>query len=147
MESIDNNRERQAYSMHHKAPYTHTLFTARPYLIDEFSTLIDKISEFKKCGLPRNIFMSLKDIFYPFELIHEDVKDLRVDEEGNFVELEKLIKRQIDLNKKHETGIEEFFKEFIEESNSTWKRSYKDKGEKDARRVWHADIIELVEFL
>jgi hypothetical protein len=153
IESIDNNKERQVYLMPDEISCTS--FTARPYLIKEFRELIKKISDFKRLNLPRNIFISLKDIFYPFKLIYEvnigsqveERRDRRVDEKGNFIDLEKLINRQITLYKTYEKDIKEFFDSKYIENNLTWRGTYKDKREKDVRRVWQADIIELVDFL
>ncbi|MBV6518781.1 MAG: hypothetical protein DCC43_13615 [Candidatus Brocadia sp.] len=153
IESIDAIRERQVYIMPDRRSYT--LFTARPYLLKEFKTLTDKLSSFKKLNLPKNIFLTLRDIFYPCELIYQENiasrpearRDSRVDENGNFVALEKFITRQASLYKANEKEIKSFFNHEPIKDNPTWSGTYEDKGEQSVRRVWQADIIDLADFL
>lgn len=140
IQELGNILERQSYQVEvDDNPYI--LFTARPYLIDEFKHFIENIRTFKKIEPSRRVFMDLKDIFLPTDNIK-----LFLDENIKFIELENMIKRlqTIDLNNSSE--YESFFhNKFL--NNEKWQTTNNAGDEIDAFRIWQADIIEIVDFI
>lgn len=143
LESLDKRSERKTYTLPDRI--NHISFTARPYLISEFQCLLKKIKGFKDINPPNKMFMSLKDIFHPYQFDKD--KDQRLDDNAEFVELKKLIKRQMDIYPQFRKEIESFFNGGLLENNLYWK-GCKDSGDEvDVKRVWEADIVEIVDFI
>jgi hypothetical protein len=137
--------ERKIYQL--KASGSKFVFlTARPYILKEYSDLIDNIIDFKKHNLPRRVFMDLKDIFQPLHSSESELEIARVDANGNFKELDQLIERLRVLYRDKEEDIKNFFNAVILQ-HTKWKSKDSKKNTRAAARNWQADIIELSDFL
>jgi hypothetical protein len=121
----------------------HILFTARPYLIAEYSKLLNELELFKrKWDPPRRLFMELKEIFYPMKI---EAQDKRVDKEGRFTRLNSLCNRMREL---YRSSDGEFLnRSMLDERIPEWSELDDTREAREAVRTWQADIIELVDFI
>jgi hypothetical protein len=147
IDQLDRKAERRIYQMEADA-YKFTMFTARPYMLEEYRQLIETIRKLKKIQVPRRLFMDLKDIFHPPLSANSSIEEARVDKNGAFIGLKELITRLCSLRRNEGKKIMEFFNSNILHNNyAEWK--YPDEGgvERKAIRRWQADLIEIADFI
>lgn len=122
-------------------PQEYHLVTARPYLLEEFKNVLKKLQKFHELGLPKGVVMALKDIFRPGKL-----DSSRVDSQGGFIELERLIARQESLRHGN-TGIRKVFELTLAEDKWKYPDHENPDTPRDARRNWQGDMVEIVNFV
>ena len=147
IEHLDKKAERQIYQME-ADKHKFTMFTARPYMLEEYSQLIENIRKLKKIQVPRRLFMDLKDIFHPPRATDSQIEKARVDKNGEFIALRDLIARLCTLYGREEKKIKNFFhSDILHGEYPEWKYLDNKGKEKKAIRRWQADLIEIADFI
>ena len=146
IEHLERKAERRIYQMEANQQ-EYAMFTARPYILEEYTRLIKNIRKLKEMQVPRRLFMDLKDIFHPPFASEMKIEEARVDRVGEFIALRELINRLCTLYGKEEKEIEDFFdSNILNGKYSRWKNPDNNGKERDAIRKWQADIIEIADF-
>lgn len=142
IEPLASRADRLAY------PYTDysnfVLFTARPYLIEEFNQLVGTIKNFKKAwAAPSKFYLEFLDIFRPGDLPRSG----RLNDRGEFKKFLQLCHRYATLYPEKRKIIENFQKgTFL--THGKWSEILNLVGyPKEAVRLWHADVPDLVDYV